>query len=196
MRLVIAALMLLGGVTLGSRVHAQGLYKIDQHYGGIEFTVRNLGLFSSHGVFDRFVGRLIIDPVHPDRTRIDVHVEAASVSMPWDGGVDMLRSADFFDVGKYPEISFTSTAVEQMGPDHFRVLGQLRIRGVAQPQTLDATLVDRHLDPARGADVADFVVSGELKRSQFGMVADRDFISDTVGLRIHARIVLDRPAAG
>jgi polyisoprenoid-binding protein YceI len=196
MRAFVAALVLACVVALGAPARAQGVYRIDQHFGGIEFSVRNLGLFDSHGMFDRFMGHLVIDPAHPDRTLIDVDVDANSVSMSWDQGVTMLRSADFFDVSKYPEIHFTSSEVRQISPDHYEVDGKLRIRGVAQPQTLDAVLMDRHLDPARGADVADFVVSGALKRSDFGMVADPGFISDTVTIRIHARIVLDRAAAG
>jgi polyisoprenoid-binding protein YceI len=196
MRAFVTALILLGVVGFGAPARAQGIYRIDQHFGGIEFTVRNLGLFDSHGVFDRFMGHLVIDPAHPDRTHIDVDVDANSVSMPWDQGATMLRSEDFFDVTKYPEISFTSSAVRQVSPDHYQIDGQLRIRGVARSQTLDAVLIDRHVDPARGADVADFVVSGKLKRSDFGMVADPGFIADSVGIRIHARIVLDRAAAG
>lgn len=196
MRAAIAALILLGAVGLGVPARAQGLYRIDQQFGGIEFIVRNLGLFSSHGAFGRFIGRLVIDPARPDRTRIDVNVDAGSVSMPWDEGVVLLRSEDFFDVRNYPEIRFTSTDVRQIGADHYRIDGRLRIRGVAQAQTLDAVLVDRHLDPARGVDVADFVVSGHLKRSSFGMVSDPGIISDSVAIRIHARIVLERAAAG
>jgi polyisoprenoid-binding protein YceI len=196
MRASVVALIVLGAVGLGVPARAQGIYRIDQQFGGIEFTVHNLGLFNSHGVFDRFAGHLVIDPAHPDRTQIDVDVDANSVSMPWVEGAAMLRSADFFDVGKYPEIRFTSREVRQISPDHYQVDGELRIRGVAQAQSLDAVLVDRHLDPVRGADVADFVVSGKLKRSAFGMVADPGFISDTVEIRIHARIVLDRAAAG
>jgi polyisoprenoid-binding protein YceI len=195
MREAIFGLITLLAASVGP-ARAQGLYSIDQHYGGIEFTVEHMGLFSSHGMFDRFTGRLIIDPMHPERTRIDVDVEARSVSMPWDQGAAMLRSADFFDVQRYPEISFESTAVKALGPDHYRIVGQLQIRGVTRPQSLDALLVDRHGDAAHGADVADFVVSGQLKRSAFGMVSDRVFISDTVDIRIHARIVLDRATAG
>jgi polyisoprenoid-binding protein YceI len=187
--------LLAAGAALVPSARAQRLYSIDQHYGGIEFTVRDLGLFSSHGVFDRFMGRLIIDPQHPEHTQIDVKVEAGSVSMPWQEAAALLRSPDFFDALHYPEIRFESSAVEALGPDHYRVLGQLRIRGVTQAQMLDAVLVDRHLDAARGTDVADFVVSGELKRSAFGMVADPLFISDTVSIRIHARIALDFAAS-
>ncbi len=191
---LVALLAGTGGLTPSAR--AQRLYSIDQHYGGIEFTVKHMGLFTSHGVFDRFMGRLIINPQHPERTRIDVKVEAGSVSMPWNDAAALLRSPDFFDALHYPEIRFESTAVEALGPDHYRILGQLRIRGVTRPQTLDAVLVDRHADAAHGSDVADFVVSGEVQRSAFGMVADPGFISDTVAIRIHARIVLDFAASG
>jgi polyisoprenoid-binding protein YceI len=188
--------LLVSGAGLTPMARAQGLYSIDQHYGGIEFTISDLGLFASHGMFDRFMGQLIIDPLHPEHTRIDVKVDAASVTMPWDQGVALLRSADFFDVQRYPDISFESTKVEALGPDHYRVLGQLRIRGVTQVQMLDALMVDRHADPAHHADVADFVVSGALQRSAFGMVADQVFISDTVAIRIHARIVLEHATSG
>src|SRR5208283_2347638 len=136
--------LLVAGAGAVPSARAQRLYSIDQHFGGIEFTVGHMGLFTSHGVFDRFMGRLIIDPRHPENTRIDVKVEAGSVSMPWDEGAAMLRSADFFDALRYPEIRFESTAVEALGHDHYRILGQLRIRGVTHAQTFDALLVDRH----------------------------------------------------
>lgn len=196
-----AALALIAGLALAAGAprpaDAQdNHYRIDQHYGGIEFTVEHLGLFTSHGMFDRFNGRLVVDPAHPERTRLDVDVDAGSVSMPWQDAVTMLRSADFFDVKAYPDIHYVSTAVRQLGPDHYRIVGTLRIRGVTRPQTLDATLLDQDAGTADAAKVADFVVSGTLKRSAFGMVADRVFISDTVRLRILARIVLTRTAPG
>jgi polyisoprenoid-binding protein YceI len=181
---------------INTPARAQGVYRIDQRFGGIEFTVSDLGLFSSHGMFDRFMGQLVIDPTHPEKTAIAVDVDASSIAMPWEDAAAMLRSADFFDVAQYPSIRFTSTGVERLGPDRYRILGQLRIRGVTQPQTLDAQLQDRRTDPSKGVDVADFVVSGALRRSDFGMVADQTLISNTVAIRIHARVVLDHAAPG
>jgi polyisoprenoid-binding protein YceI len=70
------------------------------------------------------------------------------------------------------------------------VHGLIEIRGVTQPLNLDAKLVGRHRDPARGADVAEFVVTGTLQRSAFGMTADKAFISDKVAITIRARIQL------
>ena len=72
---------------------AESLYTIDQRFGSIEFTVGHLGLFTSHGRFTKFDATLTIDPVHPERTRIVVEVNAVSVDMPWQDGVAMLRSA-------------------------------------------------------------------------------------------------------
>jgi polyisoprenoid-binding protein YceI len=77
-----------------------------------------------------------------------------------------------------------------MSPNHYLIRGRLEIRGITQPQELDATLVGRHADAALHAEVADFVITGKLKRSMFGMTADGIFISDTVNILIRAHLKL------
>ncbi len=170
--------------------HSEKLYLLDQKFGTIAFSVNHLGLFSSHGEFRRFDVRLVLDAEHPERTRISVFVDAASVSMSWQEAAEMLRGPDFFDTKRYPEIRFKSTSVEAAAPDHYVVRGMLEMRGAKQPLVLHATLVGRQTDPARGIEVAAFVVSGALQRSAFGMTADQMFISDTVKITIRARIEL------
>jgi polyisoprenoid-binding protein YceI len=73
---------------------------------------------------------------------------------------------------------------------HYVIHGTLQIRGITQPQDLDATLQDRHVDEARRVEVVDFVARGELGRSAFGMVADRTTVSDTVKLDIRIRLTV------
>jgi polyisoprenoid-binding protein YceI len=170
--------------------HAEELYSLDQRFGTIAFSVSHLGLFASQGEFRRFDARLVLDAGHPKRTRISVVIDTASVDMPWQEAAAMLRGADFFDVKHYPEIRFTSTSVEAMPPDRYVVRGLVEIRGVKQPLLLNAQVVGRHPDPARGAEVAEFVVTGALQRSAFGMTADAVFISDKVNITIRARIEL------
>jgi polyisoprenoid-binding protein YceI len=172
---------------------AADLYTIDPRFGRIEFTVNHLGMFTSHGVFTRFDSALSIDQAHPEQTRITVAVDAGSIDMPWDGAVDMLRSADYFDTARYPKLRFSSTSVAVESADHYAVKGMLEIRGVSRPFVLEATLTDRHQDPATHGEVADFVVQGQLLRSAFGMTADPVFISDRVEIRIVARIRLAEP---
>jgi polyisoprenoid-binding protein YceI len=119
-----------------------------------------------------------------------VDVDATSVDLPSQEATTMLQSPDFFNVRQYPAVHFKSTSVETVAPDRYLVRGQIEIRGVTQPLILDAKLVGRHRDPSRGADVAEFVVTGTLQRSAFGMTANKTFISDKVAITIRARIQL------
>jgi polyisoprenoid-binding protein YceI len=169
---------------------AQSHYAIDPRFGSITFTVADLGMFHSEGRFGQFDAELAIDPAHLERTQISVDVAAGSVEMAWQDAAKMLRSPEFFDVVQHPHIRFASTGVEQVGPQTYRVRGQIEIRGVTQPLSLTATLLDRRADQERGGESADFVVSGKLSRAAFGMVAERLFISDNVDISIHARIRL------
>lgn len=194
-----AALMLLCliGPLQPAPARAGALYAIDRRTGRIEFTVSHLGLFHSHGEFTRFDSKLMIDRQHPERTAISVVIHMASVAMAWQDAAQLLRSAEFFDAARYPDAHFTSTAVVPVSADHYQVKGELEVRGVTQPIMLDADLIDRHLDPKTDTEVGDFVVEGHLRRSAFGMTADRAFISDRVDLRISARIqIVEPPKAG
>ncbi|MGE0418617.1 MAG: YceI family protein [Acetobacteraceae bacterium] len=175
---------------------AQAGYAIDGRFGSITFSVSHLGLFSSEGQFRTFDAALAIDPSHVERTRIDVEVAAASVVMDWPDGAAKLRSADFFDTARYPRIHFVSTEVVPASPGTFRVKGRLTIRGVTHPLVLMATLIGVQGNKAGTPKVADFVVTGKLSRSAYGMDADRLFISDTVDLTIRARIRLADAAHG
>jgi polyisoprenoid-binding protein YceI len=165
-------------------------YVVDQRYGTIDFSVDQLGIFSAHGTFHTFRGDLSLDFAQSEKSRVEVDVDAGSADMAMADAEAMLRSPPYFDVDHFPRIHFSSAGVEPLTPTHFLIHGALQIRGVTQPETLDATLVDRHRDPALNADVAYFVVKGELRRSAFGMVANQDFIADTISLliRIHLQL--------
>ena len=180
-----------GAAYLPGLASADNSYALDQRYGSIEFAVDSAGIFTAEGQFKRFRSDLRIDEVHPERTRIAVDVDAGSVDMFWPEGVTMLRSADYFDVQKFPDVHFKSLKVEAVSPDHFIIRGQLEIRQIQQPCVLEARMVGRHMDPANKMEIADFVVSGALKRSDFGMVADQGLVSDTVKLKITAHILLN-----
>jgi len=157
----------------------------------IEFAVDNAGLFTAEGQFKRFRSDLTIDEAHPERTKIVVDVEAGSVDMFWPEGVTMLRSPEYFDVLQFPDVRFKSLNVEAVTPDHYIIRGALEIRRIQQPCVLDARMVGRHMDAANKMEIADFVVSGALKRSDFGMMADQGLVSDTVTLKITAHILLN-----
>lgn len=184
--LIVGALL---GLWAGT-ARAQGTYSLDPAHARIGFSVSHLGLFQSEGQFQRFQSQLLIDPARPERTQITVDIDAASVALPTAEAVSMLRSPAHLDVAEYPRIHFRSTSVRVLDDRHFRINGRLEIRGIAGDVALDATMTDRRPDPAGHGDVTDFNVTGTVDRTAYGMVADRDFISDFITLRISARLLL------
>lgn len=170
--------------------HAADRYEINQTFGEIGFTVTNFGTFTSHGGFKRWDGTLTIDQDHPERSKVDVTIQAASVFMPWDDGTALLRSPAYFDVVAHPDIHFSSDTVRQVAANRFAIHGTLRVRGIDRPQDFDAMLVDHRVDPATHAEIADFRVTGTLLRSWFGMTADPIMTSDAVAVVINTRLRL------
>lgn len=175
---------------LGRPASAADLFLLDQRYGSISFSVDHFGSFSSLGSFPRFMGRLLIDRLHPEQTKIDVDVDATAVTIPWQGGDELLRSPDFFDSARFREVHFSSAAIRGVDPEHYKVDGILEIRGIKHPLTLDATLERERADTANGKEIADFTVTGKLSRADYGMTAEPIMISDQVRLKIAARIEL------
>ena len=120
---------------------AESTYALDQKFGSIDFSVDNVGLFTSEGQFKRFQASLTIDEAHPERTSINVDVDAGSVDMPWEDGVKMLRSADYFDVQNFPRVQFKSLTVQALtrtitsSMAHWRSVG-LRNRACWMPEWL------------------------------------------------------------
>lgn len=195
--LSMSRMLLRGALVLGlTAVDANAsnlVYSIDQHSGSIAFSVSHFGLFSSEVRFDRFTGRLHLDLIHPQETSFRFNIDANSLAAPLPPATTMLRGPDFFDVARYPSISYTSTSVAPLPDNHYAISGVLKVRGVARPQSLDALLLNRRADKLRHLDTAEFTVTGRLKRSDFGIVANQVFFSDVVTLSIH--LFVELPAA-
>jgi polyisoprenoid-binding protein YceI len=166
------------------------LYHVDQRYGSVVFSITSLGMFSTEGRFARFEGQLLLDIDHPDQSRIEVNIDGNSVDMPLDDEVAMLRSPAYFDTSRYPIERFVSTSIQPVSPSHYLIHGSLQIRGVTIPQDLDAVMTERHVDATKHIQWADFVVTGEMRRSAFGMVADQTMVSDAVHLKIRIRLTV------
>lgn len=185
-----AGLFLLLVFALPRLAPAQDNYALDPRFARIGFSVSHMGMFTSEGQFKRFDSQLSIDPANPDRTRITVRIDAASASMITTEGEDMLRSPAYFDTARFPDIRFQSTAISVRSSSDYAIQGELQIRGITRPLTLAAKLVNRQRNPASGTETIDFIVTGTLHRSAFGMVADRSFIADDIVLNILARLQL------
>ncbi|MEI6160121.1 MAG: YceI family protein [Roseococcus sp.] len=159
-------------------------YVFDQSVGRIGFSARHLGLFTSNGQFERFQATLLIDPANPQNASVECVVETAEVSIPFPGATDLLRSEPYFDVARHPTARFAGQANGLDAAGGFPIAGQLAVRGITRPFRMTARLVERQ------AGVARFQAEGEMRRGEFGMVADRTLISDSIQLSVDVRIAV------
>jgi polyisoprenoid-binding protein YceI len=173
-------------------------WSIDSSHTTLEFSVRHLGLATVKGTFQRLAGELDLDELDLTRSSGSVSIEVASVDTRDERRDTHLRSADFFDAEQFPTITFVSRSITPDGGDRFRVEGDLTIRGITRPVTLDAELSEFIVDPwgNRRAAVA---VSGEINRTDFGLTwnqvleAGRLMVGEKV--RVHADTEVVLPAA-
>ena len=143
-------------------------WNIDTSHSGIHFSVRHMVIAKVRGAFDRFSGVVELDESNPAASKVSVRIEAASIDTREEKRDAHLRSADFFDVAQYPELTFTSTKIEKLGGDDYRVTGDLTIHGVTKEVVLDAESLGAGKDPW-GNDRIAFSAKTAVNRKDFGL---------------------------
>ncbi len=143
-------------------------WSFDTAHSSIGFTVRHLMISKVRGHFGRWTGTFDYDEQDPTRSRLEVQIDAASIDTREDKRDAHLRSPDFFDVEKYPQLTFKSTRVERDGGDDFVVTGDLAIHGVTRAVSLKVEGLGRSKDPWGGERVG-FSASTSINRKDFGL---------------------------
>ena len=176
-------------------------FAFDPFHTEILFSWNHLGNSRAYGNFREFEGEVILDRENPENSSIDLTIAAASIDTgvtPFD---NHLKSADFFEVETYPEITFTSTAVEVTGDTTARVTGDLTIKEHTHPVVLDVTLnyLGEHQLAQFVPDYADMEVAGfsattTLLRSDFGVDMMVPLVGDEIQLIIETELL--RPLNG
>jgi polyisoprenoid-binding protein YceI len=145
-----------------------GDYTIDTAHSRIGFVARHAMVTKVRGSFDDYEGTLHIDGENPAKSWVRVTIQAKSIDTRNAQRDDHLRSNDFLDMDNYPEITFASTAVEPVGDDKFRVTGDLTLRGVTRPVTLDVEYTGTATDSFGNVRVG-FEGSAQINRKDFGV---------------------------
>jgi polyisoprenoid-binding protein YceI len=144
-------------------------YQIDPAHSSAQFKVRHMMIANVKGEFDKVSGNVNFDPANPSASTVEASVDVASVSTRDAQRDTHLKSADFFDVEKFPAISFKSKRVTASGSDSFSVAGDLTIHGVTKEVILNVEeLTEEAKDPwgnmRRGAEA-----KTRIHRKDFGM---------------------------
>jgi polyisoprenoid-binding protein YceI len=125
-------------------------WNFDPVHSTIGFSVRHMMISRVNGHFRKWEGWLLADESNPANTKATIKIEAASIDTKEGQRDDHLRSADFFDVEKHPYITFESTKIEKLSDDHYKVTGDLTIKGVTKQVTLDTEYFGKAKDPWGG----------------------------------------------
>ncbi len=143
-------------------------WDIDVSHSAIHFHVRHMVISKVHGRFARWSGALQLDEQDLTRSQIDVRIETASIDTQVADRDAHLKSPDFLDVERYPEMTYRSRRVEKRG-DGYRVTGDLTLHGVTREVVLDAEFAGTGKDPW-GNERAGFSAKASLDRREFGLV--------------------------
>lgn len=168
---------------------ARTQWSIDPSHSHVEFSVRHLMIATVKGRFAEVQGTVVIDEADPTRSEIDVTIAAASVDTRVTQRDEHLRSADFFNVEKFPSLTFKSRRIERDGDD-LKLVGDLTIRGVTREVTLDVTEHGRQTDPWGGLR-AGFEATGKIKRSDFGLTWNQALEAGGVAVGDDVKLAID-----
>ncbi len=142
-------------------------WQIDKAHSDIHFTVRHMVITKVRGRFLRWDGTLALDEQDLAKSHIEVSIDAASISTNDEKRDGHLKSADFLDVEKFPKVTFKSTKVTPSGGDKLKVAGDLTIRDVTKPVTLEVEKLGKAKDPWGNNKIA-FNGKVVIQREDFG----------------------------
>ncbi|MFJ3533938.1 YceI family protein [Streptomyces sp. NPDC090109] len=145
-----------------------GDYTIDPAHSSIGFTVRHAMVTNVRGTFAEHEGALKLDGTDPGASTASIDVKIASVDTGIADRDGHLRGGDFFDAERFPLMSFRSTRAERLGGDAYRITGDLTIKDVTRPLSIDLEFNGAATD-VYGNERVGFEGSAEILRSEWGL---------------------------
>ncbi|MBB5744991.1 YceI family protein [Brevundimonas variabilis] len=166
-----------------------GTYKLDSSHGKITYKINHLGFSTYIGQFANVEATLTLDPANPSASTLTATVPVSGHDNTSEGLKTHLASADFFNAAQFPNITFvaTSVTVDAEDPTEAAVVGNLTIKDVTKPVTLDVEF--NQAGTMRGRYVVGFDGETTIKRSDFGMTYGLPAIGDEVELHIEGEFV-------
>jgi polyisoprenoid-binding protein YceI len=153
---------------LATPAAAGSTWEIDPVHSSIQFGVRHLMISTVHGKFPKFTATAVADDKEPARAVVEASIDAAAIDTGEPKRDEHLRGPDFFDVAKYPTITFKSTKVEPVGDRHFKLHGDLTMHGVTKPVALDVEATPE-VKGMRGETRAGARATTKINRKDFGV---------------------------
>jgi polyisoprenoid-binding protein YceI len=188
-------------VTAASQSTKPTQWQIDPAHSAAHFSVRHLMISNVRGEFTNISGSALMDPADLSNSSVEVTIQAASLSTREPQRDEHLRSADFFDVAKYPTLTFRSKRIESQGAEYLKLVGDLTIHGVTKEVTLDIEGPTPAIKDPWGNVRVGVTGSTKINRKDFGLVWNTLtetgglVVGDEVKITIEAELIQKSPAA-
>ncbi len=172
----------------------QAAWKVDQVHSRVQISVRHMVIAEVTGRFNEFEATLVQSAENFSTGKMEAVIKANSIDTNNEKRDNHLRSADFLDAAKYPEITFTSTSVEKTGENTYKVTGDLTIRDVTKTVVLDTEFFGEVMDPY-GHTRAGFKATTSINRFDYGvswnalLEGGGLIVSQTVGITLNMQLV-------
>lgn len=182
--LVVLALPLVS--TLPAKAAASE-WDVDPAHSAVQFSVRHLGISNVQGDFTKVTGTAMIDEDDISKSSITATVDVSSVDTRVTRRDDDLKSPNFFDVAKFPTMTFQSTKIWKTGDGKVKMTGDITLHGVTKEVTFDVdgpTPPVNQMGTRRGAEA-----TGTINRKDFGMTADPMVVGDDIKVTIDVELL-------
>ena len=170
-----------------------GTWKFDPMHTQVEFSAKHLGMMTVRGHFAEVMATGQLYPDQPERSSFDVTINTASIRTHNEQRDNDLRASTFLEVQKYPTITFKSTKIEQKSADRGTITGDLTIKGVTKPVTLNVVKYGEFNDPRMGHRIG-YAAETRINRKDFGMEFDamldgKFIVSHEIQINIEGELV-------
>ena len=169
-------------------------WQIDPAHSSAQFTVRHMMVSNVRGEFGKMTGWVNLDDKDVSRSTVEATIDATTIDTRQPDRDKHLKSPDFFDVEKYPSISFKSTSFKKVGAQKYRVGGDLTIHGVTKPVTMDVEAPDT-VSKLQGNERRGATAATTINRKDFGLIWNKPvetggvMVGDQVNIAIELEMV-------
>jgi|SRR5579863_7347775 polyisoprenoid-binding protein YceI len=188
-------------VTAATQSSKPTQWNIDPAHSAAHFSVRHLMISNVRGEFTKISGSALVNSADHTKSSVEITIDAASINTREPQRDEHLRSADFLDVAKYPTLTFRSKRIEPLGPEEFKVTGDLTIHGVTKEVTFDIEGPTPPVKDPWGNIRAGITAAAKINRKDFGVAFNAltetggVVVGDEVKITIEAELIQQAPAA-
>ena len=173
-------------------------WTLDPAHSSASFSIRHMMISKVHGGFTKLSGNLQFSSDDPSKSSIEAIIDASSIDTRETKRDEHLKSADFFDVAKFPSITFKSKRIERTSSNEFQIFGNLSMHGATKEITLAVEGLDAEMKDPWGNLKLGASATTKIKRKDFGLTwnaaleAGGALVGDDVSITLDIQFVKDK----